>query len=55
MAGNGDCGVEWVSTSLPKALIERIDAIWEARGYSSRADYIRAAIQRQLDADEGRE
>ena len=54
MTESGNCGVEWASVSLPRVLLTRVDAIFEERGYSSRADYIRSAIQRQLDADEGR-
>ena len=40
---------------VPKALMERIEALLRARGYVSRSEYVRTAIQKQLASDEAKE
>ena len=50
----GNSATDTRTVSLPIVLLDRIDAVWRTRGYVSRADYVRAAIQRQLAQDEGR-
>jgi len=40
---------------VPVALLDRIEAIYEVRGYATQAEYIRAAIQKQLASDEAKE
>ena len=42
------------SVKVPKALMERIEALLATRGYVSRSEYVRTAIQKQLAQDEGR-
>jgi hypothetical protein len=51
---NNSSATETTTVSLPKALLARVDAILEVKGYVSRAEYVRAAIQKQLASDEGR-
>ena len=51
-AKDGSKNSDTTSVKLPNALAARIDAVWPAQGYVSRADYIRAAIQRQLEFNE---
>lgn len=41
--------------SLPKNLINRIDRIREKYGYTTKADFIREAVRRELDKLEKRE
>ena len=53
-AENNNSATETTTVSLPKALLERVDAISKDLGYVSRAEYVRAAIQKQLASDEGR-
>jgi metal-responsive CopG/Arc/MetJ family transcriptional regulator len=43
---------DWAPVSLPKALLSRIDAVYEKLGYRSRAEYVRYAVLKQLDPDE---
>lgn len=43
---------DWAPVSLPKALLLRIGDVYEKLGYRSRAEYVRYAILKQLDADE---
>ena len=43
---------DWAPVSLPKALLLRVDAVYEALGNRSRAEYIRCAILKQLSEDE---
>jgi len=43
---------QWVSVSLPRPLIERVDRVWRRLGYGSRAEYIRMAVQAQLRLEE---
>ncbi len=43
---------DWTPVSLPKALVLRIEAVYEKLGYRSRAEYVRYAILKQLDGDE---
>jgi metal-responsive CopG/Arc/MetJ family transcriptional regulator len=45
----------WLTIALPRALVARVEWIYEKKGYVSRADYIRAAIQKQLASDEVKE
>jgi metal-responsive CopG/Arc/MetJ family transcriptional regulator len=45
---------DMTSVKVPKALMERIEALLAARGYVSRSEYVRTAIQKQLAQDEGR-
>lgn len=51
---NSTSSTETTNVSLPKVLLARVDAIFLGLGYTSRAEYIRAAIQRQLASDEVR-
>lgn len=43
---------KWKQVSLPKPLIARVDDIFEERGFSSRAEYVRIALIKQVDQDE---
>lgn len=52
MAENNNCVTETTTVSLPRVLIARVDSIFESLGYTSRAEYIRAAIIKQLASDE---
>ena len=52
--GNGNGRTEMTSVKVPKALMERIEELLKVRGYVSRSEYVRTAIQRQLAQDEGR-
>ena len=45
---------DWTTIKVPKALMERVEALLKARGYVNRSEYVRVAIQRQLAQDEGR-
>lgn len=51
---NRTSSTETTNVSLPKVLVARVDAIFLGLGYTSRAEYIRAAMQRQLVSDEVR-
>ena len=43
---------KWRQVPLPKALVDRVDAIFERRGYNSRSEYVRMAVMKQVDQDE---
>ena len=45
---------DMTSIKVPKALMARVEALLESKGYVSRSEYVRTAIQRQLASDEGR-
>ena len=53
--GNGNGRTEMTTIKVPKALMERIEALLRARGYVSRSEYVRTAIQKQLASDEAKE
>jgi metal-responsive CopG/Arc/MetJ family transcriptional regulator len=42
------------SVRLPVALLAEVEAVYEARGYTTMTDYIRTAIRKQLAEDAGR-
>ena len=46
---------DMTSVKVPKALMERIEALLKVRGYVSRSEYVRTAIQKQLASDEAKE
>jgi metal-responsive CopG/Arc/MetJ family transcriptional regulator len=46
---------DWTTIKVPKALMERVEALLRARGYVSRSEYVRAAIITQLASDEGKD
>lgn len=48
----GNCATETTTVSLPVDLLKRVDAIFSQLGYTSRAEYIRSAIRKQLKEDE---
>jgi hypothetical protein len=50
--GNGR--TDMTTVKIPKALMERVEALLRAKGYVSRSEYVRTAIQKQLASDEGR-
>jgi metal-responsive CopG/Arc/MetJ family transcriptional regulator len=52
MAENNNCATETTNVSLPKVLLARVDTVFPRLGYTSRAEYIRAAIIKQLASDE---
>ena len=54
MQENNNPPTDTTNVSLPKVLLVRVDAIFLGLGYTSRAEYIRAAIQKQLASDEGK-
>ncbi len=39
---------EYVTVSIPKALIEKIDVIRKTHGYTSRPDFIKQAVRNEL-------
>jgi len=39
---------EYITVSIPKSLIEKIDAIKKTYGYTSRPDFIKQAIRHEL-------
>jgi hypothetical protein len=51
---NGNGRTEMTTVKVPKALMERIEALLRTRGYVSRSEYVRTAIQKQLASDEGK-
>ena len=40
---------EYVTVSIPKTLIEKIEAVKETYGYTSRPDFIKQAIRREFE------
>jgi len=40
---------EYVTVSIPKQLIEKIDVIKKLHGYTSRPDFIKQSIRRELE------
>ena len=45
---------DMTTVKVPKALMERVEALLKVKGYVSRSEYVRTAIQKQLASDEGR-
>jgi hypothetical protein len=45
---------DMTTVKVPKALMERVEAILKVKGYVSRSEYVRTAIQKQLASDEVR-
>jgi len=45
----------WVSVSLPRPLIERVERLHRQLGYDSVAEYVRAAVRDALRRDEVKE
>ena len=43
---------DMTTVKVPKALMERVEALLKVRGYVSRSEYVRTAIQKQLASDE---
>lgn len=42
---SGDGRMEKINVRVPSALLEQIDEVWEARGYSSKSEFIRDALR----------
>jgi metal-responsive CopG/Arc/MetJ family transcriptional regulator len=51
---NGNGRTDMTTIKVPKALMERVEALLKVKGYVSRSEYVRTAIQKQLAQDEGR-
>jgi hypothetical protein len=45
---------DMTTVKVPKALMERVEALLKVKGYVSRSEYVRTAIQKQLALDEVR-
>ena len=45
---------DMTTVKVPKALMERVEALLKVKGYVSRSEYVRTAIQKQLTQDEVR-
>jgi len=43
---------DWFPVSIPKAILPKIDAVYELKGFRSRAAYVRNAVLKQLEIDE---
>jgi len=43
---------QWFPVALPKVMLPRIDAVFEVKGFRSRAQYVKNAVIKQLEADE---
>lgn len=52
--GNGPNVSGYVTVTIPRVLASRVDEVFAKKGYVSRADYIRAAIQLKLDFNEAK-
>ena len=46
---------DMTTVKVPKALMERVEALLKVKGYVSRSEYVRTAIQKQLASDEAKE
>jgi len=45
---------DMTTVKVPKALMERVEPLLKVKGYVSRSEYVRTAIQKQLASDEVR-
>ena len=45
---------DMTTVKVPTALMERVEALLKVKGYVSRSEYVRTAIQKQLTSDEVR-
>jgi len=45
---------EYRNVRLPSVILDRVGAVFSKQGYTSVAEYIRAAILKQLASDEGK-
>jgi len=42
---SGDDRMEKINVRVPTALLDKVDEVWEERGYSSKSEFIRDALR----------